>query len=294
MTTTLDCLQGLLGLAPTEKAVLVTVLQAEGSVPRGAGTRMLVTETKQYDTIGGGHLEWKAMATARLWLAEANQTVQPVRQLDLALGPSLGQCCGGAVRLQLERVDAWSETERQAKLQIFHDERLHLPHLYLFGAGHVGQALVHVLQQTPCRITWIDERDHLFPEHLAPHVRTEATDTPESIIAAAESGAYYLVMTHHHGLDLILAEHILRKGNAAWFGLIGSKTKRARFEGRLGERGIDAERLQDMVCPIGIAGISGKEPGVIAVAVAAQLMQLWTGKLVPRSADQAKDLVCNE
>jgi xanthine dehydrogenase accessory factor len=134
----------------------------------------------------------------------------------------------------------------------------------------------------------------LFPEHLAPQVQTEATDTPEAVIKAAEPGAYYLVMTHHHGLDLILAEHILRRGNAAWFGLIGSKTKRSRFEGRLGERGIDAERLQDMVCPIGIAGISGKEPGVIAVAVAAQLMQLWTEKLVPRSADQAKDLVCNE
>jgi xanthine dehydrogenase accessory factor len=294
MITTLDCLQGLLGLTPTDKAVLITVLQVEGSVPRGAGTRMLVTETQQYDTIGGGHLEWKAIANARLWLAESNQVRQPARQLDLALGPSLGQCCGGALRLQFERVDAWTEAERQARLQSFHDERLHLPHLYLFGAGHVGQALVQVLQQTPCRISWVDERDHLFPEHLAPQVQTEATDTPEAVIKAAEPGAYYLVMTHHHGLDLILAEHILRKGNAAWFGLIGSKTKRARFEGRLGERGIDAERLQDMVCPIGIAGIAGKEPGVIAVAVAAQLMQLWTGKLVPRSADQAKDLVCNE
>jgi len=294
MATTLDCMQGLLRLTPIEKAVLITVLQAEGSVPRGVGTCMLVTQTQQYDTIGGGHLEWKAVATARLWMAESNQAMQPARQLDLALGPSLGQCCGGTVRLQLERVDAWSDAERQAKLQIFHDERLHLPHLYLFGAGHVGQALVQVLQQTPCRITWIDERDHLFPEHLAPQIRTEATDTPEAVIRAAEPGAFYLVMTHHHGLDLILSEHILRKGNAAWFGLIGSKTKRARFESRLCERGVDAERLRDMVCPIGIAGISGKEPGVIAIAVAAQLMQLWSEKPVLMSVYPATDAVCNE
>jgi len=294
MTTTLDCLQGLLRLAPADKAVLITVLQAEGSVPRSAGTRMLVTETRQYDTIGGGHLEWKAIATARLWLTDSKQAAQPTRQLDLALGPSLGQCCGGAVRLQLERVDAWSEAERQARLQIFHDERLQLPHLYLFGAGHVGQALVQVLQQTPCRITWVDERDHMFPEHLAPQIQTEATDTPEAVITAAEPDAYYLVMTHHHGLDLILAERILRKGNAAWFGLIGSKTKRARFESRLGERGFAPERLQDMVCPIGINGIAGKEPGVIAIAVAAQLMQLWTRKPVPESVEQAKQPVCNE
>lgn len=268
-------LESLQRLTPVDKAVLISVIATKGSVPRPAGTRMLVTASTQHDTIGGGHLEWKAIACARLWLAEADNPAEPQRELELALGASLGQCCGGAVRLRLERVDYWNAATLQDKLRAYQDERAHLPHLYLFGAGHVGQALVNILQHTPCRITWVDERDHLFPDNLPAHVHCEATDTPEAVIAAAEPGADFLVMTHHHGLDLMLSGHILQRPDTAWFGLIGSKTKRARFEHRLREQGIRRERLQEMCCPIGIAGISGKEPGVIAVAVAAQLLQLW-------------------
>ena len=274
-TTSTNWLESLRRLTPADKAVLITVTAVKGSTPRGTGTRMLVTANNQFDTIGGGHLEWKAIATARLWLNEAGNDTAP-RLIDLSLGPSLGQCCGGALSLCLERVDCWSYQDLQHKLDDYQQERTTLPHLYLFGAGHVGTALIHILQQVPCRITWIDERDHLFPTELPAHITTEATDTPEAIIANAEVGAYFLVMTHHHGLDLILSEHILRRPDAAWFGLIGSKTKRARFEHRLQERGIDQHRLQEMVCPVGVSGITGKEPGVIAVAVAAQLLQLWS------------------
>jgi len=276
MNTNLTWLESLRRLTPADKAVLITVSAARGSTPRGAGTRMLVTANNQYDTIGGGHLEWKAIASARLWLAEAAPINEEPRHLDLSLGPSLGQCCGGALSLRLERVDCWSYADWQNKLLTFQQEQANLPHLYLFGAGHVGAALVNILQQVPCRITWVDERDHLFPAELPENISTEATDTPEAVIAAADKGAYFLVMTHHHGLDLILSEHILRKSDVAWFGLIGSKTKRARFENRLQERGINQAILETMVCPIGIHGINGKEPGVIAVAVAAQLLQLWT------------------
>ena len=274
MNTSTNWLESLRHLTPADKAVLITVTAVKGSTPRGAGTRMLVTASNQYDTIGGGHLEWKAIASARLWLAEAAPDFSP-RDIDLSLGPSLGQCCGGALSLRLERVDCWSYDDLQCKLHTFTEEQAGLPHLYLFGAGHVGTALVHILQQTPCRITWIDERDHLFPDALPANVVTEATDTPEAVISASEKGAYFLVMTHHHGLDLLLSEHILRQPQVAWFGLIGSKTKRARFKNRLQERGIAKIQLQDMVCPVGIAGITGKEPGVIAVAIAAQLLQLW-------------------
>ncbi|MFZ6847614.1 xanthine dehydrogenase accessory protein XdhC [Undibacterium sp. RuRC25W] len=273
-TTSTNWLESLRRLTPADKAVLITVTAVKGSTPRGAGTRMLVTANTQYDTIGGGHLEWKAIASARLWLAETSADATP-RHIDLSLGPSLGQCCGGALSLCLERVDCWSYQDLQHKLHDYQQEQARLPHLYLFGAGHVGTALVNILQYVPCRITWVDERDHLFPTELPDNIITEATDTPEAVISSADKDAYFLVMTHHHGLDLILSEHILRQPDVAWFGLIGSKTKRARFENRLQERGIGQHQRPNMVCPIGVSGISGKEPGVIAVAVAAQLLQLW-------------------
>ena len=274
MNTSTHWLESLRRLTPADKAVLITITAVRGSTPRGVGTRMLVTANNQYDTIGGGHLEWKAIASARLWLAEtAPGNTQ--RHIDLSLGPSLGQCCGGALSLCLERVDCWSYNDLQHNLIAFEQEQNKLPHLYLFGAGHVGTALVTILQQVPCRITWVDERDHLFPTELPANVVPEATDSPEAVIFNAEKNAYFLVMTHHHGLDLILSEHILRKPKVAWFGLIGSQTKRARFENRLQERGIAKTQLQEMICPVGIEGIDGKEPGVIAVAIAAQLLQLW-------------------
>jgi xanthine dehydrogenase accessory factor len=147
--------------------------------------------------------------------------------------------------------------------------------LYLFGAGHVGAAIVHAMSTLPCRITWIDEREDMFPAALPANVTVEITDTPEALVAAAPDHASYLVTTHSHALDQALAEAILRRERIGWFGLIGSATKRVQFERRLELRGIPAARLADMVCPIGIPGITGKEPAVIAIAVAAQLLQAW-------------------
>lgn len=278
--TPLDWYRGLMQLPAARHAVLVSIVDAAGSTPRTTGSRMLVTPDTQFDTIGGGHLEWKALAMARLWLAQPLARHQDQRSIPrmerMALGPSLGQCCGGVVQIALERLDQLSDLEFAERLQQYRQGLPAVPHLYLFGAGHVGAALVQVLSQVPCRISWVDERDHLFPENLPANVDTEDTDVPEAVIAHAEAGSYFLVMTHHHGLDLRLSEHILRRKDAAWFGLIGSKTKRVNFERRLQERGIAKEKLAEMCCPIGIAGISGKEPGVIAVAVAAQLLQLWS------------------
>ena len=147
--------------------------------------------------------------------------------------------------------------------------------LYLFGAGHVGTAIVRAMSALPCQITWIDERGDMFPASLPANVMVELTDTPEALVATAPDDASYLVTTHSHALDQALAEAILRRERIAWFGLIGSATKRVQFERRLQQRGIAAARLADMVCPIGIPGINGKEPAVIAIAVAAQLLQVW-------------------
>jgi xanthine dehydrogenase accessory factor len=152
-------------------------------------------------------------------------------------------------------------------------------HLMLFGAGHVGAAIVRAVAPLPCRVTWVDERADLFPPDVPPHVAVEITDTPEALVEQAAPGTSFLVTTHSHALDQQLAEAILRRplvaNRADWFGLIGSQTKRRQFEHRLRDRGIAQARLDAMVCPIGLPGITGKEPAVIAVAVAAQLLMAW-------------------
>ena len=149
-------------------------------------------------------------------------------------------------------------------------------HVMLFGAGHVGAAVVRLLADLPCRVTWVDEREDLFPPVLPANVVAEATDLPEAVVREAPAGTSFLVMTHNHALDQRLTEAILRRpAHQDWFGLIGSDTKRKQFEHRLRDRGISRARLDDMVCPIGVPGIKGKEPAVIAVAVVAQLLMVW-------------------
>jgi len=147
--------------------------------------------------------------------------------------------------------------------------------IVLFGAGHVGQAVVRALAEMPCRITWVDSRDAVFPERVPANTTIVATDVPEAEVDAAPAGAYFLVMTHSHPLDQSLTEQILRRSAFAYFGLIGSASKRRQFERRLGERGITQDRLASMTCPIGVEGINDKRPAVIAIAVVAELLQQY-------------------
>lgn len=160
--------------------------------------------------------------------------------------------------------------------------RAHRSHLVLFGAGHVGAAIVRALGELPCHVTWVDEREELFPAIVPANVQIEITDAPETAVEAAPAGASFLVMTHSHALDQQLSEAILRRADAGWFGLIGSKTKRMQFEHRLSARGIAPERLAWMTCPIGLPGIEGKAPAVIAASVCAQLLMVW------QEAEQAR------
>lgn len=148
--------------------------------------------------------------------------------------------------------------------------------ILVFGAGHVGHALVSILGTLPCRVTWVDAREDLFPDAVAPNVVIEATDTPEAVIDQAPAGSCYLVMTHDHALDQHLCEQIMKRDDAAYFGLIGSATKWHKFRQRFAARGIPPERYARITCPIGEPGIEGKQPAVIAVSVAAQLMRLRT------------------
>lgn len=266
-------------LAEGTPAILVEVSEALGSAPREAGTRMLVSAAQCAGTIGGGHLELKAIERARRLLATRDDAPQSAHY---PLGPALGQCCGGAVTLAFGTLDAkvvaaWPSAAPRFELQ-------------LYGAGHVGRAIVAALAPLNVKVDWIDEREDEFPPAAAlpAHTRRVASDSPEAEVRDAPRAAFYLVLTHRHDLDLRIATAILKRGDFGFFGLIGSQTKRARFIHRFEAMGIAPETIARLHCPIGVAGVTGKAPEVIAASVVAQLLQASSrGDQVPASARSA-------
>ncbi|MCP4330314.1 MAG: xanthine dehydrogenase accessory protein XdhC [Alphaproteobacteria bacterium] len=327
-----------------EPVVLVTVARAKGSTPREAGAKMIVGGRGPLGTIGGGHLEYRALELARELLGDNDRPETLLH--DFALGPSLGQCCGGNAtilfeRLSLRQVEAWltpvaaelndrrspvivtradtgrklvltsrgetgslgddlldrralglvadtdsdNHTSRLIDLEIG-DNGGTIPvfidivrragtEVMLFGAGHVGKGIVHALGPLPdFRITWIDGRAEQFPHDVPANVDVRLSETPVDEVESLPPGAIVLVMTHSHALDYEIVEKVLRRGDFRFCGLIGSKTKRAQFIKRLAHRGMPPETVQRLTCPIGIAGIDGKHPAEIAIAVAAEILQL--------------------
>jgi xanthine dehydrogenase accessory factor len=193
-----------------------------------------------------------------------------------------------AARALLDGSDAgvrleFDETGSGLLFESIRDDGLHI---VLFGAGHVGKALVRVLGEVPCRIVWIDSRPDQFPTDVSPKVAIECTDAPHYAVERAPGGAAFLVMTHSHALDFTLCEKILRRADFSYFGLIGSATKRAKFIKRFKARGLSDDLIARMNCPIGIPGLSGKHPGEIAVAVAAQLLMARAGSAQAHSGEQ--------
>lgn len=289
-----------------EPAALLTVLATEGSAPRGPGTRMLVTATGCQGTIGGGQLEFRAVEQARAILAHPPGAW---RIQDYPLGPLLGQCCGGRVRLLVEHVDRsalrWLDQLGEASLleSRFGETDIarqalatgtptplsargdrpaigavlverpgeSLRPLWLFGAGHVGQAIARHAATLPFRLAWFDTRAEFAD-------RDGVTLVPAAAIAEcladAPADAAAVILTHDHALDYQLTLAALTRTPLAFTGLIGSATKRARFTSRLRGDGVSDAALTRLACPIGLPGITGKEPDVIAVALLAQLLQL--------------------
>jgi xanthine dehydrogenase accessory factor len=255
-------------VAENGPVVRILIARAAGSAPRGAGTSMLVWHGGDCGTIGGGTLEHRAIREAWAILAEGR-----ARQMRaIPLGPALGQCCGGVVGLRIALL-----AQDPPAGWVWPAARFTL---HLYGAGHVGRAIVRLLVTLPCRVRWIDARDGGLPaEPLPAHIATEALtgDADPAEVAGAVAGAapgdWHLVLTHSHALDLAIVHAVLARGDAGWLGLIGSRSKRASFERRLRERGHDAAALAAIVCPIGLPGLVGKEPEVIALAVVAQLWQ---------------------
>jgi xanthine dehydrogenase accessory factor len=245
-------------------AVLVSVDSIVGSTPRESGARMIVTADRIYGTIGGGNLEYQACHIARNQLDQG--AVDGLQRFPLGAG--LGQCCGGLVNLMFERLGADSDWAGLAQEETPIE-------LYLFGAGHVGNAVVRALRDLPVHVNWIDTRDDILPQSPRSGVTAICSDTPEAEIDAAPSGSYFLVMTHDHALDQRLCEQILKRDDFTYFGLIGSLSKRRNFETRMRRRGIDTHRFERMTCPIGIGGIGSKQPAQIAISVAAEILQVY-------------------
>jgi xanthine dehydrogenase accessory factor len=250
-----------------QDAVLVRVNKAEGSVPREAGAWMAVFPADIIGTIGGGHLELQAIEEARRRLAgAAGETL-----LRYPLGPALGQCCGGVVHLRFDRVGAADAVSLPQRLQAVRTP------LALFGGGHVGRAIIQVLGTLPFAVTWIDSRDEIFPGEVPDNVACEHSEPVQAAVADLAPGSRVLIMSFSHAEDLDIVAACLKRlrerADLPYVGLIGSRTKWATFRHRLQERGFSEQELAQVTCPIGIPGIPGKEPEVIAVAVAAQLLQ---------------------
>lgn len=269
--TALECLLKRIQSAP---ACLVTVESTQGSAPRepGAWMALCAGETEPLGTIGGGHLELQAMHEGRARLADhlAGRPARPplVRH---ALGPGLGQCCGGVVHLRFECVGAADAPALRARLQPC------LHPVALFGGGHVGHALARALAPLPFALHWIDSRDGVFPPLVDAGTVCEQSEPVQAAVPGLAPRSFVLIMSFSHAEDLdIVAACLARqreRGDLPFIGLIGSRSKWAAFARRLRARGFGEAELAQVTCPIGVAGIKGKAPEVIAVAVAAQLLQ---------------------
>ncbi len=308
----IDWLQWLRDATGEGPAAMVSVLAVEGSAPRDPGTRMIVTAERVFGTIGGGNLEFRVLDQARAILGHPPGAW---RVQDYPLGPLLGQCCGGRVRLLVEHVDSvrlsWVGSAQDGRALVTTLKRAHVERrvvddlaptplsvrgealregasfaetlggrrrtIYLFGAGHVGQAIARHAASLPFRLAWFDTRP-VFGSIDG------VTIVPETAmaqcIAEAPASAAVVIMTHDHALDFHLTEAALRGSSFAFLGLIGSATKRARFLSRLERAGVSEAARARLTCPIGVEGVAGKEPDVIAIAVLAQLLQLPARDLV--------------
>jgi xanthine dehydrogenase accessory factor len=287
-------------IAQSGRAALVSIGDAAGSTPREAGARMVVRPDGAFaGTIGGGTLEWQALADAQRLLSR--ETTSGETRMH-ALGPDLGQCCGGRVTVRIETFDAvdramvqdFADAERLGAVMTvgvpapdgrlvrhrFQDEPVppgaivetfgeRPTPLHLFGAGHVGRALVQALAPLPFAVTWVDDRPGAIPDRVPFNV-APVTSNPLAALRGAPAGALVAVMTHSHALDLDLVAAALSRDDMSYVGLIGSDTKRARFVSALRKLGIAADRL---VCPIGGKALADKSPAVIAAQVVVELLK---------------------
>ena len=286
-----------------EPAIWVCVARSAGSVPRETGTTMIVTASHALGTIGGGHLELRSIEVARELLTQRTATAT---RRHFPLGPALGQCCGGSVDVaflpvaeahrdslqHLRAVEARGGTY-QIERPLDTGDTLKLPihfdpwPIWVFGAGHVGAALVTVLSTLPCSVTWVDSRDAAFPSALPENVQVIESDEPATEVRHIPTRADVLVLTHSHALDLEICVELLKRDDLSYCGLIGSATKAAIFGKRFAARGFSGTEIARITCPIGLPALSSKHPGVIAAGVAADLAEKREKKELRTTTEQA-------
>ncbi len=249
--------QASLNLSQQGKAyVLITIIGVTGSTPRNSGTKMVVSENDNFDTIGGGHLEFKAIKQAQKLLV-ANKNCQLLEHFQL--GSQLGQCCGGNASVLFECFAA------------------NAIHIAVFGAGHVGQALIPMLAGLSCHVTWVDNRAAQFPRHCEQYANVTKliSDDPASEVPAMAKNTLYVVMTHNHQLDFDISLAVLKREDFHYLGLIASDTKWRRFQQRYKHREIKQSLVEQMNCPIGLAQVVGKMPMEVAISVAGKIIESY-------------------
>ncbi|MBA6391299.1 xanthine dehydrogenase accessory protein XdhC [Colwellia sp. BRX10-3] len=248
--------------------VLVTLVGVSGSTPRNSGTKMVISSDDIFDTIGGGHLEHKAIKYAKKMLA-SGKSCQHIEHFQL--GSNLGQCCGGNTTVLFECFAATGVN------------------IMLFGAGHVGKALIPILAQLPCKVTWVDSRAEQFPVNaeIYNNVHKVVSDAPEFEIASMPENSYFIVMTHNHQMDFEISQAILKRADFHYLGLIASDTKWRRFKQRYKHRDIDEQQVARMNCPIGLSQVGGKLPMEVAVSVSAEIINIY-------QAEQEKIALLNQ
>ena len=252
-------------LSRERACVLVEVASAAGSTPRDTDAWMLVSKDRTFATIGGGQLEFMAIDHARKLVQGAKADLR----LAIPLGPEIGQCCGGHVALSFKKVDA---DTRATLIERSDDEIARRPHVYIFGAGHVGNALAMALSHVPLRTVLVDTREHELSAADVPGIETCLTAMPEAVVRDAPPGSAFVVLTHDHALDFLIATEALGREDASYVGMIGSKTKRATFKNWLSREVNRPELFERLVCPIGGTVVKDKRPPVIAALAAAEIM----------------------
>lgn len=244
-----------------EAYVLVTVIGTRGSSPRETGSKMVVTGEYSFDTIGGGHLEYKSIAKARELLL-IKRDCQHIEEYPL--GATLGQCCGGKVMVLFEH---FAERGKD---------------VWVFGAGHVAKAMMPLLAELPLRVHWVDSREEQFPEDIPSNVERCLTDDPVGELKRATSGSYMLVLTHNHQLDYELTEAALKRGDLSFLGVIGSDTKALRFRQRLTHRQFSDTDIAKVTCPVGLEQVPGKRPMEVAISIVGQLISLYQAEQIKK------------
>jgi xanthine dehydrogenase accessory factor len=245
--------------------VFVEVTGAAGSTPRDTDAWMLVAADCIFGTVGGGQLEYMAIDHARRALRQG----RPAEAMNVPLGPEIGQCCGGRVGLSFTDMNTALATFLIARGD---REMASRPHVYVFGAGHVGDALAMALSLVPLRIILVDTREEELSASNVPGIETCLAAMPEALVRDAPAGSSFVILTHDHALDFLIAAEALRRDDAAYVGMIGSKTKRATFASWAKKEGLSEDAIGRLVLPIGGKTVSDKRPSVIAAMTSAEIL----------------------